>query len=119
MTNGHCGIAGLRAKGAVFGRQHGGQWFADDIATSHNDCPLAGYGDSAAMQNLQAAKGSAGQEPWPTLHEQADVFRMETIDILENVHRIEHPLRTNMFGNWHLDQDAMYAAFAVQPMDDL
>ena len=82
--------------------QQDGHRLADDVASAHNDHFRAGGRNVVAAQDLEDAVRGAWQEPRAALHEPADVLRMEGVDVLQRIDRIEHA-RSSIprgSGNW-------------------
>ncbi len=90
MANRDSGVAVVASKMGMLGKQHAGDRLADDLAATNDHHMLASGGKVAAREDLQTAVRRAGQKARAFLRHQADVFGMETIDILEGMDRVEH-----------------------------
>ena len=70
-----------RVAAAALLHEHVGERLADDVAAADDDHVAAGDLDVVAHQQLLHAVGSAGEESRPALHEAADVFGVEDVDV--------------------------------------
>ena len=59
-----------------------GHRFADDLAATDDDGVLPRDLDTGAIEHLHDAGGRCRYEPGPVLYQQADVLRVEPIDVL-------------------------------------
>ena len=104
--------------GAVAVQQQHCHRLADDVGASDDDALLALRVDAVLVQNLHDARRRARLEVKIADHDLADVDRMERIDILARIDRVDDSLLADVLRYRHLAQNAADVLVVVQLADE-
>ena len=80
----------------AFLHEHGGEWFADNIAAAYHHYALAGSGYAVACQKFYDTCRSGRMETWKTERLTADIYGMETVDIFLGIDGFDHGVFVDM-----------------------
>ena len=94
---------------------------ADDLAPADDDRVAPRDRDAGSIEDLDDAGGRARLQVRAPLHQLADVHRVEPVDVLVRIDRVEHALRgplPDRGGQRRLDENAVVAIARVEAGDE-
>jgi hypothetical protein len=114
MAEGNRCVAGVGAEVTFFGGEERRDGFADDFAAADDDGVFAADADAAAVQNLEAAVGRAGEIARAALDQEADVFGVKTIDVFQRMDGVEDFLLANLGWQRKLNQNTVNLVVIIE-----
>ena len=99
--------------GGIARRQQRRHRLAHDLAAAENDSAAARERDCMLVEKSEDPGRSAGDKARPALVKQADVLRMEAVDVLQRVDGVEHAPRIVPGFERHLNEEAVDAVVPV------
>ena len=100
--------------GAVLVEQKHSHWLADDIASADDYALLSLYGNVIGMEHFHYARRCTGQEIVLAEHDFADIDRMEGVDVLFGIDRLDNRLVVEMLRQRKLYENAVDILFGVK-----
>jgi hypothetical protein len=95
-----------------------GHGLTNDVAAAENDGIRAFDGSVAAAENLQAARGSTGNQPGTPADKAAEVDGMEAVHVFGGIDAFEDAFGVHLWGKRKLDEDAVHVIVVIQVVDD-
>ena len=103
--------------GGIARRQERRHRLAHDLAAAENDGAAARERDRMLVEQLENTGRCAGDKARPALVKQADVLRMEAVDVLLRVDGVEHAPRIMPGFERHLNEEPVDAVVPVAGAD--
>ncbi len=108
MAHGH--------RGVLAQEQHGGR-FADDVGAAHDRGMLPGQLDARALEQLDRGMCGGRQVALVAERQQAGVERVDAVDVLARVERVEHDAQGDAVRERLLHDDAGHLRVGVESFD--